>query len=308
MDFVGQLKTKYKVVFPKNVNAPDLKPADVLATVTPAGGKQITAREFEEKAGLNLWDAQMEIYEQAADAVGQLVYTALVAAEAKTLGIGSNDLIAREISDKMKDFSDEERFQLEAALQKRLFAKYNARVLLKEPAAFVQKVSADDDPARGSAAAPVTVVMFTDFQCPACAATHPVLQKVLAEYGMDKVRFVVRDFPLMQIHPNAFKAAQAAAAANAQGKFFEYSELLYKNQNSLDTASLKRFAQDVRLNQKQFDADLDSEKFAAEVRKDLADGASYGITSTPTIFVNGVKVRHLSAQAFREAIEKALRK
>ncbi len=190
-------------------------------------------------------------------------------------------------------------------MQKRLFEKYNAKILLREPAPFVQKISVDDDPARGIPKAPVMVVMFTDFQCPACSATHPVLQNVLAEYG-DKVRLVVRDFPLTQIHNNSLKAAQAAAAANAQGKFFEYTGLLYKNQNSLDIASLKRFATEIGLNQKQFAADLDSGRFAAEIKKDMADGASYGISSTPTVFVNGVKVRRLSVTAFRNAIDRAL--
>ncbi len=148
--------------------------------------------------------------------------------------------------------------------------------------------------------------MFTDFQCPACSATHPVLQKVLAEYGA-KIRFVVRDFPLTQLHSNAFIAAQAADAANAQGKFFEYTELLYKNQDSLDIASLKRFAARSGLNQAQFDADLDSGKYADEVKRDMRDGTEYGIEGTPTIYVNGVKVRQLSAKAFRQAIDRALK-
>jgi len=171
----------------------------------------------------------------------------------------------------------------------------------------VQNISTDDDPAKGNANAPVTVVMFSDFQCPACAATHPVLEVVLARYG-DRVHFVVRDFPLTQIHENSFKAAQAAAAAHAQGKFFPYIELLYKNQNSLDTASLKRFASEIGLNRKQFDADLDGGRFADEVKKDMQAGLTYGVDSTPTIFVNGVKVRQLSVLAFRRAIEKALKK
>ena len=149
--------------------------------------------------------------------------------------------------------------------------------------------------------------MFSDFQCSACSAVHPILKKAIAEYK-DRVRFVVRDFPLESIHENAFKAAQAANAANAQGKFFEYTELLYNNQNSLDTASLKEFASRVGLDRKKFDAELDSGKYAAEVRQDMADGESYGINSTPTVFVNGVKVRQFSAEDFKKAIERALKK
>ena len=186
-----------------------------------------------------------------------------------------------------------------------MFTKYNAKILIKEPDAVAQNISTDDDPAQGDANAPVTIVMFSDFQCSACSAVHPVLIKAIAEYK-DKIRFVVRDFPLESIHENAFQAAQAANAANAQGKFFEYTELLYNNQESLDTASLKEFAAQIGLDRKRFDADLDSGKYAAEVRKDMADGESYGITSTPTIFVNGVKVRLFSAEGFKKAIERAL--
>jgi thiol-disulfide isomerase/thioredoxin len=215
-DFVEILKHKHKVIIGKDVNALNLKPADILATV---GGKQITAQNFEEKARQNLYETQIEIYDQASDVLEQTVYSALISAEAKRLGVQPEDFIVREITDKMKDYSQEERAQLESALQKRLFEKYKAKILLREPAPFAQKISVDDDPARGNPKAPVTVVMFTDFQCPACSATHPVLENVLTEYG-DKVRFVVRDFPLTQIHANSFNAAQAAGAANAQGKFF----------------------------------------------------------------------------------------
>ncbi len=170
----------------------------------------------------------------------------------------------------------------------------------------MQNIATANQPSQGRQTAPVTVVMFTDFQCPACSAVHPVLKKVMAEYG-DKIRFVVRDFPLVNIHENAFRAALAANAANAQGKFFEYTELLYKNQNALDKDSLEKYAADLGLNQKQFDLDLTSEKFAADIKKDMADGKIYGITGTPTIYVNGVRVRELSAEDFRKAIDRALK-
>lgn len=303
-DFVGELKTKNKTVMNADVNSPGLLASDVLVTIN---GKPVTMQSFNEKNGLAISDFQAETYDRTGGSLKQLIYTSLLNLEAKNLGIGVEDLIAREISDKLRDFSDEERDLLQTALQNKLFQKYNAKILLKEPAPFVQKISTDDDPAKGTATAPVTVVMFSDFQCAACAATHPVLQKVLAGYG-DKVRFVVRDFPLTQLHPNAFLAAKAADAAHAQGKFFEYTELLYANQNSLDAASLKKFAAQIGLNQKQFDADFESEKFTEEIKKDIKDGQSYGINGTPTIFVNGVKVRVLLASSFRAAIERALKK
>ena len=105
-----------------------------------------------------------------------------------------------------------------------------------------------------------------------------------------------------------FAAAIAANAANRQGKFFEYAEVLYKNQNALDEASLKKYAADLGLNVKQFELDLSDAQIAAEVRKDRADGETYGIGGTPTVFVSGVKVRVMSESGFRAAIEKALKK
>jgi protein-disulfide isomerase len=132
---------------------------------------------------------------------------------------------------------------------------------------------------------------------------HPVLEEVLKSYG-NKVRFVVRDFPLNQ-HENARKAAEAANAANAQGKFFEYAGLLFKNQKALDVASLKKYASDLGLNRARFDAELDRGVYAAEVKKDIEDGEIYGVGSTPTIFINGVQLRILNAEGLREAIDRA---
>jgi protein-disulfide isomerase len=172
-----------------------------------------------------------------------------------------------------------------------------------EPAQPVQNISVDDDPSRGDVNAPVTVVEFTDFQCPACAAMNPVLDEVLKSYG-NKVRFVIRDFPLNQ-HEFARKAAEAANAANAQGKFFEYTALLFKNQKALDVPSLKKYASEVGLDRARFDAALDRGVYAAEVENDIQDGEMYGVGSTPTIFINGVQLRTLSAEGLREAIDRA---
>ena len=198
-------------------------------------------------------------------------------------------IYASEVTDKLKDYTEQEKFELETALQKRLFAKYSAKIFLKEPIPLSQSISVDDDPATGPSSAPVTIVMFSDFQCPACSAAHPILKSVIAEYP-GKIRFVVRDYPLLSLHENAFRAALAANAAKAQGKFFEYIELLYTHQGELDDASLKKYAAGLSLNPKQFELDLTDEKTAAEVRKDMADAVVYGVSWTPTIYVNGVKL------------------
>jgi len=301
---ITRLKTKYKYAAGKGVNAPGLVPADVVATIDT---KTITAKEYEDFARVALYELNAGISDLIIDDLNEAIYNALIVDEAKSLNLDPGALIAREITNKMKEFSEAERFGLQDAFNKRLNAKYKVSILYKEPGSIAQKISVDDDPAMGPVDAPVTVVMFSDFQCPACSATHPVLKKVIESYP-DKVRFVVRDFPLESIHENGFNAALAAGAANAQGKFFEYAEMLYTHQSALDMASLKKYAADLGLNAKQFELDFNSEKTAAEVRKDQADGDAYIVNSTPTIFVNGVRVRNLSSESFKAAIERALGK
>ncbi len=303
-EYVERLRLKYKVTMLKDVNAANLKPLETLATV---GGKTISVQEFEQKNQNALYELRAEAIERVKAELEEIVFTDVLAAEAKTLNLASSDLIAREVTDKMRDFSNEERINLQNALKNRLYAKYKVNFTLKEPIPVAQNISVDDDPAQGKANAPVTIVMFSDFQCPACGATHPILKRVIADFP-GQVRFVVRDFPLTTIHENAFPAAIAANAANRQGKFFEYADVLYQNQNNLDRSSLLKYAADLGLNTRQFELDLKDEKLAAEVRKDMADGKIYGIGSTPTIYVNGIKIRQLTAENMRAAIEKALRK
>lgn len=302
--FIERLKAKYKPVAGKDINAPNLLPADVLATIA---GKTITVKDFEDRNRRMLNELEMQAYDVALADLKEAVSNELLATEAAETGVSTSDITAREITGKLREYTEEELAELKAALDKRLFTKYKAQFLIKEPKPFVQNISTDDDPAQGSAVAPVTIVMFSDFQCSFCAKAHPVLKKVMAEYK-DKIRFVVRDFPLETVHANAFRAAIAASAANAQGKFFEYIEVLYQNQNALDDASLKKYAGELGLNLKQFELDLGNEKSASEIRKDMADGRNYGVSSTPTIFVNGVKVRANTTEGFRNAIERALKK
>ncbi len=298
------LKTKYKVTPGKDVNAAGLAPTDTVETID---GKAVTAREFEEYAKDNLFELRANYADAVIGEVRDKLLDDLISDDAKSQNIDASEYIAREVTNKMKDFSDEERETLLDALEDKLYAKYKANIVFKAPEPAVVNVSVDDDPARGPATAPVTVVMFSDFQCSACKATHPLLEKAMAMFP-GKIRFVVRDFPLESLHPNGFRAALAANAANAQGKFFEYTEVLYANQDALDDESLKKYAAELGLNVKQFEIDLNSEKNAAEVRKDMADGNKYGVSSTPTIFVNGVKARDFSVSGFKAAIERALKK
>jgi protein-disulfide isomerase len=302
-DYIASLQTKYKYAVGKNINAPDLKPLDVVATY---GGKQISAQEFESKNRLALNEFHHHNYEHVRADLEIAVLNALIGEEAKAKNVEPNAVIASEITDKLRDFTDEEREKLESGLMDRLFKKYEVKILLKEPEVIAHAIVVDNEPSAGPATAPVTIVMFSDFQCPACARTHPVLKRVMAEYP-GKVRLVVRDYPL-DIHANAVNAALAANAAAKQGKFVEYIERLYSNQDSLDKPTLVRFATELGLNAKQFEIDFTDAGAAAEIKQDQEDGEAIGVGSTPTIFVNGVKVHSLSASAFRRAIDRALMK
>jgi len=169
---------------------------------------------------------------------------------------------------------------------------------------------ADDDPSIGSPDAPVTIIEFSDFQCPFCARfsldTLPQLKENYISKG--KVRMVFRDFPL-GFHAQALPAAEAAECADEQGKFWEMHDKIFQNQGSLGTSSYKQWAKDLGLDSAKFDACLDSGKYANEVNKDLQDGQSAGVSGTPTFFINGKEV--VGAQpfsVFQQVIDAELKK
>ena len=185
------------------------------------------------------------------------------------------------------------------------------------PAPVVQ-ASADDDPSWGPADAPVTIIEFSDFQCPFCLRFwNQTLPQIKQEY-QDKVRFVYRDFPLTGIHAWAQKAAEAAECADDQDKFWEYHDLIFANQNALSEqlntagldgvlATFKSYAADLGLDTAPFNDCLDSGKYTSEVQKDLQDGQSYGVTGTPAFFINGQLVSGAQPFAnFKTVIDAAL--
>jgi protein-disulfide isomerase len=301
-ELVDRLRQKYRAVVLKDINSPTLKPADVIARI---GTTPVTLAEFNAKFRVFLNDDLHYRFEDVrADLIATILGT-LIEKEAEETGTDASGFIAREITDKMRDFSDGEREGLESSLKNRLFAKYGVKILLKEPPIIRQEISTDNCPSTGPASAPVTIVMFSDFECPACAAMHPTLTRVLQEYK-GKVRLAVRNFPLVDRHPNAIEAAKAAAAAAEQGKFFEYTEILYRNQSQLDRDSLLSYASQLGLNIEKFRADMAAGTTLSRIQKDISDGDRYGVTSTPSIFVNGAKLHRLSAEALRRAIDREL--
>ena len=331
-EFVGRLRKLNPIVLGTNINSPNLSASAVVATIA---GQPLSAGPILEKLKPAIFKLQLDTYELQRAAVERLISDMLVIAEANRRNVGAEVLMRTEVSEKahrptdaevekfyaenkkeirgdlaavhnqLVEFLEErDKQRLERELNERLRRAANVRLLIQEPQAPRQSISVDDDPSRGGANAPVTIVEFTDFQCPACAAMHPVLEEVLKSYG-DKVKLVMRDFPLT-IHPNARKAAEAANAAHAQGKFFEYASLLFQRQDALDPASLKKYATELGLDRARFDAALDKGTYADEVQKDLADGENYGVDQTPTIFINGVVLGTLSPEALRAAIDRAL--
>jgi protein-disulfide isomerase len=158
------------------------------------------------------------------------------------------------------------------------------RVLFDVPRHQVELAATD--PSDGAASAPVTLVEFSDFQCPFCQSVAPTLKRVKQTYG-DKVRIVWKDFPLTQIHPQAFKASEAAHCAGDQGKYWQYHDQLFGNQQALQMNDLKQYAADLGLDAAAFNACLDTSKYGERVRDGVAQGTTLGVNSTPTIYING---------------------
>lgn len=145
---------------------------------------------------------------------------------------------------------------------------------------------AKDNHIRGSFNAPITLVEFSDFECPFCGRIVPTMNKILEDYK-GKVRLVYKHFPL-GFHPNAQKAAEASECASEQGKFWEYHDKLFENQPSgFSVDNFKQWAGDLSLNAVQFNSCLDSGKYAQKVQKDFQEGQQKGVNGTPATFING---------------------
>jgi len=330
-EFLKRLLVAYPVVKVSAATA-GLPPASVIVTV---GGRPITAGLVEERLKPIIYKLRFNNYQLAKQALDVTINDLLLLAEANRRNVPPEEIIRKEISEKVHTpteaevakfynenkakipsdlatvsnqiaayLRDQDQQRLERELSARLRTGANIRMLISEPVIPVQAISTDDDPVRGNPAAAVTIVEFTDFQCPTCAAMQPILDEVQKIYG-NKVKLVVRDYPLAK-HANARKAAEAANAANAQGKFFEYTALLFKRQDALDVGSLKKYASELGLDRARFDAALDGGKYAAEVKHDMDDGDMYGVDSTPAIFVNGMVLTEMSLEALRALIDKGL--
>lgn len=142
-----------------------------------------------------------------------------------------------------------------------------------------------DDPIRGNPAAKVTIVEFSDFQCPFCGRVEPTLKQIFETYK-DNVKLIYKNYPL-PAHQYAQDAAEAALCVKEQGKFWEYHDKLFENQGKLTVSDLKKYAQDLGLKQDQFNSCLDSKKYQSQVDSDFKAGQAAGVSGTPAFFING---------------------
>ena len=164
-----------------------------------------------------------------------------------------------------------------------------------------------DAPVKGASGAKVTVIEFSDFQCPFCSRVNPTLKQIEDDYK-GKIKIAFRNLPL-PFHDKAHLAAEAALAANEQGKFWPMHDKLFANQQALDRPNLDKYAQELGLNMSKFTAALDSGKFKDKVDQDAKEGASFGATGTPTFFINGTRlVGAQPPEKFKEVIDAELKK
>ena len=291
-------------------------PSPSSSTLAVLDGQPITVAEIESIGGASLTKARMDYYNAQRSAVEEAIARRLMEKEAKSRSVTVAELMRTEVETKVAPVSPEEQKNFYEANKARYFAnvpeadalkqiemglgqqrmqqrraeyaaslraKANVRLMLDPPRT---EVAADDDPANGPANAPVTIIEFSDFQCPYCSRVVPTLARIKDRYG-DSVRVVFRDFPIPQLHPNAAKAAEAGMCAHDQGKFWPMHDMMFANQGKLDVPGLKQNAATLGLDSAAFDKCLDSGKFTAEVQKDSADGEKAGVQSTPAFFVNG---------------------
>ncbi len=203
--------------------------------------------------------------------------------------------VRAQIADGMK------RMRIQEARQKYLKdlrEKSDVEVFLRAPKS---EVAYDPTRLRGEPRAPVTIVEFSDFQCPFCQRVQPTLLQLLKKYE-GKVKLAFRDFPLREMHQRAEPAAEASRCAGEQGKFWEYLDLLWTDLSKLDPTGLSGHAKTLGLDSAKFDACVASGKYKADIEKDLRDGEKAGVSGTPGFFINGVFLGGAQPQAEFERV------
>lgn len=317
---------------------------DPNAPVARIGGQTITARELDESVKKELAQLDQQYQEQRyqlrKQGLENMLRRRAFETKAKSMNLSTEDLVNKEIADKIPTPSDDEiralyerakaggqqlppfdqvkpdiaRFIKSQKGQGAMVEYYDnlkkeqgIEVLL--PPYEAPKVAVDaTGPSKGPANAPVTIVEFSDFECPFCVKAEPTVKALLAKYP-DKIKLVYRDFPL-PMHPHAPKAAEAAHCAEDQGKYWEMHEKLFANNEKLGVADMKATAREIAgLDAAKFDRCLDSGEKAPVVEKNRKAGEDAGVSGTPAFFING---RPLSGaqplEAFTAIVDQELKK
>lgn len=292
------------------------EPSPVVAVI---GDREITLDELDTFARQSLFDRETrngeesKLYELRASMIDRLIDTTLVeeaaAAEQMTPSeflesrvIAEHDVSDEEVrayydanQDRMGDRAYEDlvdrirdflRSQRAGDVVAKLRTDAGARVLMEPPRIQV----AATGPAKGPANAPVTIVEFSDFQCPYCQRVLPTLDSIVEAYP-EQVRVVFRHLPLDRIHPRARAAAEASACADKQGSFWPYHDRVFANNRALADADLEQYATDVGLDVDAFRQCVSDREFQAVVATDSDDAEQLGLTGTPAFFINGIPVR-----------------
>ena len=290
-------------------------PDRVVATFN--GGK-ITSAELEKEARPQIADLENKMFQARKQALEQMAMERIVKAEAAKVNLSEQDYIRKRIEEapvQQPTEAQERQFydRLKSGGQippdasfESLKDRISQALVNQQRQSQMQKVVADlqtqanlkidlpqprvqvaaEGPARGPKDAPVTIVEFSDFECPYCGAAHDTVEQVMSSYA-GKVRLVYRQFPL-SFHPHAAKAAEASLCAADQGKFWEYHDALFKNQKKLDPTELKAHASEVGLDGQKFGQCLDSGDKKKAVDADQQAGLAAGVGGTPAFFINGI--------------------
>jgi protein-disulfide isomerase len=170
----------------------------------------------------------------------------------------------------------------------------------------VYNIPVGDTVVRGPKDAKVTIVEFSDFQCPFCAQSAPLVKQVLDAYPKD-VNFLYKQFPLTSIHPNAMGAAKAAIAAGKQGKFWEMHDIMFANMRELQPEKLKEYAGKIGIDVARFEKDMNSPETQAQVEREMKEAAAAEVTGTPSFFIAGKRVMNRSFEGMKQMVEDALK-
>jgi len=307
--------------------------ADLPAVVATVQGQPIAAEELTNALRGELMRLEIQRYQVLKDKLDELVAERMLSLEAARRGVSVQQLVQDEIDakvpavtpERVQEFyetnksrirqpleqvaeriaaylTQQEQAQRRREVLQELRTRYPVTVALRVPRV---EVSTASNPSLGPDHAPVTIIEFSDFQCPYCRQVQPTLKRLMAEYE-GKVRLVFRDFPLRNIHPQAQKAAEAAQCAAEQHKFWPYHDRLFAT-TSLQLDDLKKYAQELGLNLEQFTTCMETGKHAAGVDEDMRDGQNAGVNATPTFFVNGYPLSGAASyERFKEVVDAAL--